>query len=193
MEVADVVVHRGHVVIEIVKPTGSDTKAHLINSGVQVGPNRFGSYLFNGPLPIATNSTSGDVGPVDDSWLAGSGTVWQVLGQIQADRALAVRNGGGGGGGPSPWVPINVTQVGGNDGDLTTPASWTYTVKDSTDAIDYFGGNPVDPTAGGNRFTRDVGKVIPATHGILWIQPTGNIERIIWVDEKPRRTLYTPS
>ena len=77
-----------------------------------------------------------------------------------------------GGGGPdkSPIIPVELVQVGGTQGDGTTPATWTYDVylapklSGDTTVLD-----AADPVATPHWYQRpNVGQVEPAFFGLAW-------------------------
>lgn len=104
MEVVDVEEYRDDPLLICRKPTGNAEKLHVINSVAEIkgtmagNVQRYGKCLVDGFLPIATNSTSGTIGP-GTGFLGVSGSTWGIFGQIRTGLALCARLGGGGGGG----------------------------------------------------------------------------------------------
>jgi hypothetical protein len=112
--------------------------------------------------------SSGDSGVAQILWSAStSGVSWAL-----------VRLGAGGGQGTV--FPVQLEQTGGSQGTDSTPATWTYTVKDifgNTLAI------MVNPTSSPHVWKRpSVGYMIPATAGIAFYNSI-NLLSLAWINE----------
>jgi len=68
---------------------------------------------------------------------------------------------------------VDLTQVGGSQGDETNPATWTYDVADVVTGETLESG--VDPTAAPHKWQRpSIGWMIPATFGYAHYQSDGS-------------------
>jgi len=105
---------------------------------------------------------------------AGGGTVWAIV-RVGDSNA-------------SVMFPVNLTQVGGTDGDGATPATWTY---DVFDALPIGGFDPtlppidtaVDPTTAPSVWARPAtGAVVKATAGLAFFDASGALA-LAWINE----------
>jgi len=86
---------------------------------------------------------------------------------------------------PMHVFPVELTQVGGEQGDEENPASWTYDVLDVVTSETLASG--VDPVASPHKWQRpSVGQMIAATFGYAHYQPNdaGEMELVLgWINE----------
>ena len=86
---------------------------------------------------------------------------------------------------PMHVFPVELTQVGGEQGDEENPASWTYDVLDVVTGETLASG--VDPVASPHKWQRpSVGQMIAATFGYAHYQPNdaGEMELVLgWINE----------
>jgi hypothetical protein len=86
---------------------------------------------------------------------------------------------------PMHVFPVELTQVGGEQGDEENPASWTYDVLDVVTGETLASG--VDPVASPHKWQRpSVGQMIAATFGYAHYQPSdaGEMELVLgWINE----------
>jgi hypothetical protein len=86
---------------------------------------------------------------------------------------------------PMHVFPVELTQVGGEQGDEENPASWTYDVLDITTGETL--ASVVDPVASPHKWQRpSVGQMIAATFGYAHYQPNdaGEMELVLsWINE----------
>jgi len=105
---------------------------------------------------ITDNLNAAHYGSASILWRAGgTGVQWAV---VRLGKPMPVH-----------IFPVDLTQVGGNQGDETNPATWTYDVADvvTGDML----ASAVDPTASPHKWQRpSVGWMIPATFGYAHYQ-----------------------
>ena len=86
---------------------------------------------------------------------------------------------------PTHIFPVDLTQVGGSQGDEETPATWTYDVLDVTTGDTL--ASAVDPTASPHKWQRpSIGWMIPATFGYAHYVPNesnGHDLVLGWINE----------
>jgi len=86
---------------------------------------------------------------------------------------------------PMHVFPVELTQVGGSQGDEENPATWTYDVADVVTGETL--ASAVDPTASPHKWQRpSIGWMIPATFGYAHYQPdgAGGWELVLgWINE----------
>ena len=84
MRVTNVTTNGNRLVLEVNKPNGDTTAKHVINGKLQVQINGYGSYQDpSNQFIVLTDETDGFVGPIDDSWVAGVGTMFCVTGPVR--------------------------------------------------------------------------------------------------------------
>jgi len=84
MRVTNVTTNDNRLVLEVDKPNGDTTAKHVINGKLQVQIDGYGSYQDpSNQFIVLTNETDGFVGPINDSWVAGLGTMFCVTGPVR--------------------------------------------------------------------------------------------------------------
>ncbi|MGH7143124.1 MAG: hypothetical protein ACREJ2_03200 [Planctomycetota bacterium] len=103
-------------------------------------------------------------------WRAGgTGSQWAV---VRLDRSPAL-------------FPVKLDQIGGNHGDDSSPASWTYSVKDPFTKEEL--APSVDPTAAPHHWQRpSVGWLLAATVGTARFDDQGALV-LVWINEIPEQ------
>jgi len=131
----------------------------------------------------ADGSTTAGTAPLtnDDTGLR---VIWSD-GTSGDSLALVAVNLAGSGNGIAPMIPVDLTQVGGSQGDNTASASWTYDVFLASER----GTGPtailtgVDPTSSPHQFRRpNLGQMEKATFGWVW-QLADDSYEIGWINE----------
>ena len=85
---------------------------------------------------------------------------------------------------PTHAFPVNLTQVGGSQGNATTPATWTYDVVDAATGITL--ATNINPMAAPHKWRRpSVGYIVPATFGYAHYQVTSWSHDLVlgWINE----------
>ena len=180
------------VALACVAPTAADHAGAFVVLQEPIAAGKLGRAVVDGVTPArvnisdekhrfaaiedgnSTSLVSRAIGPVSILWAeAGTG---EVLAVVRLD-----------GGARNQIIPVELSQVGGTQGDDQTVASWTYDVLDpvSGDTLE----TSVDPTADPHKWKRpSVGFFVAATFGYAHYQldDTGTEQLALgWINEIP--------
>jgi hypothetical protein len=180
------------VALACVAPTAADHAGAFVVLQEPIAAGKLGRAVIDGVTPArvnvsdekhrfaaiedgsSTSLVSRAVGPVSILWSeTGTGEVWAV---VRLDGAA--RN---------QIIPVELSQVGGTQGDDQTVASWTYDVLDPVagETLE----TAVDPTADPHKWKRpSVGFLVAATFGYAHYQldDTGTEQLVLgWINEIP--------
>lgn len=180
VEVSDVDLKFGRIVLVGIKPTATAGKSIIFNFRESVPDQENGVYQ-PGPIVRArfgsgTGAVGGNYSVAASDWeLAGSGYDFASLGKIDDEtNDFLVQLGL-----PNP-IRVTMTQTGGSDGTASAAATWTYTIDD-------LAGNELDtahdPTAAPSVYVRPaLGSITPATKGLAWVAADGTVS-VYWCNE----------